>query len=220
MSGNRVVVKITLKEKKMSRNLVIKSLVAMMIFLMSGCGLLSNNKQSQQPTPSPSATPKTVEAKDLFAPKEAELTKLPAKTQLTKEPYIKGKAVLYYQIISTEKRTKAEKVFWVFDKDLSYKNIPAAQNPEEVGTVILEKCEELETSIGSYEKEFTGQKIPVYGWKCEVTIIDKTISAVIHRKTFQTQLKNFRTIRDNAKEIRESRPLIEIGDFLKSLPQK
>ncbi len=203
----------------MSRNLVIKSLVAMMIFLMSGCGLLSSNKQSQQPTPSPSATPKRVEAKELFAPKEAELTKLPAKTQLTKEPYIKGKPVTYFQSISTEKKAKAEKILWLFQQDEAYTKIAAAQNPEEVGTVILQKCEEMETPIGNYETE-TGKKIPAYGWKCEVTIIDKTIPAVIHRKTFQSPLRDSVPIRQTAKEIREPPPSVEMKDFLNSLPQK
>jgi hypothetical protein len=206
------------KGEKMSRNLVIRSLVAMMIFLMSGCGLLSSNRQSQQPTPSPSETPKKVEAKDLFAPKEAELTKLPAKTQLTKEPYIKGKPVTYYQGISIEKKAKGEKVFWLFQQDEAYTKTAAAQNPEEVGTVILQKCEEI--PIGSYEKQFTEEKIPAYGWKCEVTIIDKTIAAVIHRKTFQSPLRKSVPIREAAKEVREPPPSVEMKDFLNSLPQK
>jgi hypothetical protein len=202
----------------MSRNLVVKVLIAVMIFLMSGCGLLSNNKQSQQPTPSPSATPKTVEAKDLFAPKEAELTKLPAKTQLTNEPYIKGKAVLYNQTLSLNDKAKGEKTRWNFDSQFFYEKVPVAQNPGEVGTVILKKCYEI--PLGSYEKQFTEEKIPAYGWKCEVTIIDKTISAVIHRKTFQSQLKDSKPIGKDDKETRESPPIIEIYKFLNSLPQK
>lgn len=201
----------------MSRNLAVKSLVAVMIFLMSGCGSSSQNKQSQQPTPSPGETPKTVEVKDLFAPKETELTKLPAKTQLTNEPYIKGKAVLYYQTIPL-KKAAGEKTPWVFDQQLSYKKVPVARNPEEVGTVILRICNEI--SLGSYETQFTEEKIPVYGSKCEVTIIDKTIPAVIHRKTFQTKLNDHKIIGKDAKEIRESPPLIEIYNFLESLPQK
>ena len=201
----------------MSRNLVVKGVVAVMIFLMSGCGSSSKNKQSQQPTPSPSQTPKTVEVEALFAPKKTELTKLPAKTQLTNEPYIKGKAVLYYQTLSL-KKAEAENTPWVFDQQLSYKRVPAARNPEEVGTVILRKCSEI--SLGSYEKQITEEKIPVYGGKCEVTIIDKTISAVIYRKSFQTQLNDHKIIGKDDKEIRESPPYIEIYNFLESLPQK
>jgi hypothetical protein len=204
--------------EKMSRNLVMKSLVAVALFVMSGCGSSSNNKQSQQPTPSPSATPKSVERQVLFNSKEAEFTKLPAKVQLTKEPYITGKAVLYFQRVSLEQKAKDEKAHWVYDTDINQRKFPFAANLEEVGTIILSKCEEI--SLGNYEKQFTEEKIPAYGWKCEVTIIDKTIPAVIHRKTFQTQLDDHKFTGKDAKEIHESAPNIEINNFLDSLPQK
>jgi hypothetical protein len=202
----------------MSRNLVIKSLAAVALFLMSGCGSSSTKQQAQQPTPSPSATPKSVERQNLSQSKEAEFTKLPAKVQLAEEPYVKGKAVLYFQTVSLEKKAKSEKALWVYDKDINQRRFPFAENPEEVGTVILRKCKEI--SLGNYVKQFTEEKIPAYGWKCEITIVDKTVPAVISRKTFQTELKEVAMTGKEDKEIRSAPPYIVMNKFLDDLPQK
>ena len=203
----------------MSKKLVIKIVAAAMIFSMNGCGLLSGSGSKQTtPTPSPTETPRPVEARDLFRPKEAEFTKLPAKTQLTAAPFIKGKAVLYTQSVSLDAKAKNEKPLWVFDANILTRKYPVAQKPEEVGTVLLQKCDEF--PMGNYATQFTEEKIPSYGWKCEVTIIDKTIPAVIHRKSFQTQMKEAEMTSKDKKEIRRNPPLTEINDFLNGLPQK
>ncbi|CAN5647885.1 hypothetical protein BH20ACI4_BH20ACI4_30630 [soil metagenome] len=87
--------------------------------------------------------------------------------------------------------------------------------------MILEKCEEI--SLGSYNGSITGkdsEKIPAYGWKCEITIVDKTIPAVVYRKTFQNKLEELKLISGSGKEDRAAPPSNEIGEFLESLPQK
>ena len=211
----------------MSKNLVVTVVAAVMIFFIGGCGggggsaaVTSNNKQlpQSQPASSPNATPSIYDISYLFFSKEAELTKLPAKTQLTDQPYIKGEAVLFKQETPREKKAKGEKARWGFDLELSNKKIPAAKKPEDVGTVILNSCNEI--PIGSYEGYDLGTKIPAYGQKCDVTIIDKTIPAVIYRKTFQSQLEKNEIVTRDTKEIKKLPPSTEIYNFLESLPKK
>ena len=110
---------------------------------------------------------------------------------------------------------------WVYQKYTPFPLAVIAKKPEEVETVILEKCDEI--SLGSYARSNPGEKaetIPAFGWKCEITIVDKTIPAVIYRKTFQNKLEELKIISGSGKEDRAAPPSNEIGEFLKSLPLK
>lgn len=109
---------------------------------------------------------------------------------------------------------------WVYEEHDPFPLARSTQNPAEVGTVILLKCDEI--SLGNYAT-FGGsgsQRIPVFGWKCEVTIVDRSIPAVIHRKTFQNKSEELKLITKNEKdEVREPPPYNEINEFLRSIPQ-
>ena len=203
---------------KTSGKLVVKSILAMGLVVTSGCGSSSNRQVSQQSAPSPSATPRITDTRSLLQIKEAEFTKLPARVQLTKEPYIKGKVAPYFQHVSVEDKGQNKKALWIFDTHSAYdRKYSLAQSPEEVGTVILNKCDEV--SMGDYLKGFT-EKIPAYGWKCEITIVDKTIPAVIYRQTFQTEFKNVELTRKDDKRISGPPPSIAMNKFLADLPHK
>jgi hypothetical protein len=205
---------------KTSGYLVVKSLLTVALVVTGGCGSSSNRQQAQQPTPAPSATPKSVDPQDLLRyAREKEFTTLPAKVQLTKEPYIKGKVAPYFQSVSLEKKAKNEKALWVFNTNAVYeRKYSLAGSPEDVGTVILQRCEEI--SMGNYLKGFTEEKIPAYGWKCEITIVDRTIPAVIYRKTFQTELGKAEITGKDDNKISGPPPFIAMNEFLAALPHK
>jgi hypothetical protein len=143
------------------------------------------------------------------------------RVQLTAQPYIKGKIVYYFQHITLKDKSEKKLTGWVYQKNTPFPLAVIAKKPEEVETVILEKCDEI--SLGSYARSITGGKsetIPAFGWKCEITIVDKTIPAVIFRKTFQNKLEEFKLVSTTGKEDRTAPPSNEIGEFLKALPQK
>jgi len=198
------------------------SLLLIVIFSLGGCGFIGNSgdKETVNSSP-PAATPTVIKGDELFRPKREEFTKLPAKVQLTGQPYIKGKAVYYHRHISLKDKSEKRMTAWVYQERTPFLSGVTAEKPEEVETVILEKCDEI--SLGSYARSFSGEKsetIPAFGWKCEITIVDKTIPAVIYRKTFQNKLEEFKIISGSGKEDRAAPPSNEIGEFLKNLPQK
>ena len=190
----------------------------------SGCGLIANlgNKNTQKsPTPSEIPTPKPDTDKPFRDATDA-LTKMPTMVRISGDGYIKGKPALFSQSISREVKEKKTKAPWTHHDFFSMKKIETAKSPDEVGTVILQKCEEI--SMGTFGQELAVNvvvdKIPAFGWKCEVTIIDKSIPAVVGRKTFETKKEEMRIVREGDKEITTSPPSVEIERYLNALPQK
>jgi hypothetical protein len=204
----------------MLNQLIKTSLLLTAIFSLGNCGFTGNSGDKETVNSAPAAaTPKVVKPYELFQPKAAEFSKLPAKVQLTSQPYIKGKAVYYHRHTSLKDKSEKKMIAWVYQERTPFLSGVTAEKPEEVETVVLEKCDEI--SLGSYALGAGGkEKIPAFGWKCEITIVDKTIPAVIYRKTFQNKLEEFKIISGSGKEDRESPPSNEIGEFLKNLPQK
>jgi hypothetical protein len=190
-------------------------LIAMMAF--SSCSLIGSlDRPKIDPTPTPTPEPDNSRTA-VFTAKKEEYTTLPKKVQLTTTPYIKGKLVNYIQWNEVE-RDKRVPPFWTFvDTSAFNTTLPLAKTPEEVGTITLEKCDQHSDGF------FTSgdNKIPAYGWKCELTIIDKTISAVIYRKTFESRkLQNTESVRNNRGKVEAEKPSIEMSQFLDKLPQK
>lgn len=191
------------------------------IFLAAGCGKGTpyyKDAQSQA-TPEPTATPKPDESKP-FRGLEEELAKVPATVKLSGDGYIKGKTARFLQSISRENKDKKDKVTWSYDPFLDA--VQRALTPADVGTVVLQKCVEMQ--MGMFQQDIgvakIGEKVPAFGWKCDVTVIDKTIPAVVGRKSFESEIKDLETVREGAKEIKRSPPLVEINNFLKALPKK
>ena len=206
----------------MLNQLIKTSLLLTAIFSLGNCGFTGNSGDKETVNSSPAtATPKVVKPYELFQPKAAEFSKLPAKVQLTSQPYIKGKAVYYLQRITLKDKSEKKPTGWIYNEFPPFPLAIIAKTPEEVETVILEKCDEI--SLGSYARGNLGGKaetIPAFGWKCEIAIVDKTIPAVVYRKTFQNKLEELKLISGSGKEDRAAPPTNEIGEFLKSLPQK
>ena len=195
--------------------------VSLCLFIAAGCGKGTpyyKDAQSQA-TPEPTATPKPDESKP-FRGLEAELTKVPGTVRLSGDGYIKGKTARFLQSISRENKDKKDKVTWSYDPYLD--SVQRALTPADVGTVVLQKCVEVQMGVFQESLGFTnvGDKVPAFGWKCDVTVIDKTVPAVVGRKSFESEIKELETVREGAKEIKRSPPLVEINNYLKALPKK
>jgi hypothetical protein len=182
------------------------------------------------PTPTPTrAMPNNeeTEAKEnAFEGKEKEFRKLPAKVQLTAQPYIRGKAAFYSNDVEL-----GEDTYWMLDNvlsgvfssfDVKIKDV-TAQAPDEVETVVLRNCRQARK--GSYriytkETDSTIKTVPAYIWRCELTIVDRTLSAVIHRKKFESKLDKNISASGYESEVDAGIPYDEIYNFLGELPRK
>lgn len=159
-----------------------------------------------------------------FADRKEELTKPPAKGQLTKEPYIKGKAAFYHYDVSPEEPKadgvldnylEGQRTFGIkYEKAILEAN---AKTPEEVETVVLQKCQPERSSLWNYGN--SNRRLPLYLWNCELTIVDRTIPAVIYRKKFEGGLPTGPTVKED-KVISDSLPRKEMYAFLAGLPHK
>jgi hypothetical protein len=148
------------------------------------------------PSPSPTATPDRYkiggDRGQAFYKRKEEFIKLPAKVQLTPEPYLKGKAAFYHYHVEPE---KPKPDWWLVNNldghthTFSYENVirdVTALMPDEVETVVLWKCQQVRK--GSYVVRDTGRSIPAYVWSSDLTIVDRTIPAVVYRKKFEGEL--------------------------------
>lgn len=206
--------------------------VCLTMFL--GCGASEKfvSQESPSPTLTPTASPDSNTRKsDVFVEREAEFTRLPAKVQLAKEPYIKGKIVVYEKLLKIAEKD----VTWThytnfgfngYDYDEKFKNI-YAKTPEETQTVVLNSCQQIK--LGDYEIEPTGggdkRKLPGLGWKCGVTLIDRTIPAVVYRKTFESERSVLgpvvlgKVYGKHIDKIEIPPPTLDIQNFLGGLPR-
>ena len=139
-----------------------------------------------------------------------ELAKLPAKEQLTSEPYLKGKVVMVRQYQG--------RAFHTREFDVGQFGEAAAKTPEEVQTVVVVSC--LRTERGFYRtNENPPRDLPAFSHDCDLTLIDRTIPAVIFKKRFEAKIREEAGATANTKEV-EAYSEHEITDFLKSLPRK
>jgi hypothetical protein len=198
------------------------SFICACALLNTGCGAIQNlaNKNTASPTPIPSPTLKPDYSKPFRAVVD-DLTKIPAKV-IPGDGYIKGPPVKFFQSNSLEAKEKKEKPRWVHDDNPLIGKLMHAQTPEEAQTVVLQKCDEISFGLFAYMVGDTvvGDKIPSYGWKCEITVIDRTIPAIVGRKNFETEKKEREMVSEKTKEIRLTPPFGEIKKYLDSLPTK
>ncbi len=139
-----------------------------------------------------------------------DLAKLPPKEQLTPEPYVRGKLVMV--------RQSPTGAFYVDAFDAGELGDVYAQTPEEVQTVALTICQR--TQKGTYRTdEKPPRDLPAYATDCDVTLIDRSLPAVIFKRRFEAKLDERAGGIANTQEI-NSFPDYQIRDFLKTLPRK
>ncbi|HMF16949.1 MAG TPA: hypothetical protein VKE98_07060 [Gemmataceae bacterium] len=121
------------------------------------------------------------------------------------EAYIKGKIL----IINKKDKTVDDELFY---------RLPAADraaSPEEVGTVILVSWGK---ELAGFYSNNRGDGGGGYVHKCEVTIIDQSISTVIYRRWFNGSLPPLKSTGSGDRY--GSRPVQEIVDYLVALPRE
>lgn len=149
-------------------------------------------------------------------------TKLPAKVELTGEPYIKGKLAVFNKgKIAFHKGQERErdangKSFYVDSMYAHELEGIHAVSPEEIQTVALVDCDML--TKGVY-KTTDGRDLPAKVEDCELTIIDRTREAVIFKRKFEKTPSPEQKIYGNSGAAYESAQQ-DIVQFLKNLPQK
>jgi hypothetical protein len=156
-----------------------------------------------------------------FNEKQADLVNIPEKSQPVKNPYYKEKVVFYTKGIhfgETDAR-------WIFDSGPSDLGNLTAKNPEDVKTVVLTICKQVKSNTQYFvdlDKDGKKEKaINVFYWNCDLTIIDRTLSAVIFKKTFSNKPDNFFLFEYNESDKYElPLPTATVNSFLSKLPVK
>lgn len=109
-----------------------------------------------------------------------EFSQIPPREQLTDQPYIKSHVLVVTR--------KPDMPFLMMTQEPHY--YPSdrakellAQTPEQVGTVVVLNYSKEEA--GSYKLVEGSGGVSAYREVCELILIDRSIPAVIHRKTFR-----------------------------------
>jgi hypothetical protein len=132
--------------------------------------------------------------------------RLPEYTAITRtqvgDPYLKGK------IIAIDKnRNIIDKLYYDLSEELR------ANTPEEVGTIVWLQCDE--NVVGYYGSTQTEGSEATY-WTCDVTIIDKSIPAILEKRNFAGAPPPSKSAGSGT----GGKPTKEIIDYLVSLPRK
>jgi hypothetical protein len=154
----------------------------------------------------------------------SEFSQPPQRVQLTDQPYVRGKLLILNRRESSESFSLS---------DLSaYGNFMEirAETPEEVGTVVL--LHYKKQRAGTFVIEGQGRSVPGYVWVCDLTMIDRSIPAVIYRRTFRgaeagtevaqagSPSRRQGLIPQDATEVVGEEPHREVANYLISLPRR
>jgi hypothetical protein len=194
----------------------------------SGC-VKRGTPPEYKPTPSAKEAQEIAEMRQLEAlkAKSKEYMSLPAKAQLTTDPYINKKIALFKTWQGSGGLDyELQNYFgaFIFPGEDVIKPL-LAKSPEDVGTVVLvedntkEKgCKEV--SKGDYKDPETGDLYGGYVEVCELTIIDHQIPAVIFRKKFEGKLSDKEYIRKSSGRILGRVDYAEVYRFLMGLSRR
>lgn len=161
-------------------------------------------------------TPKNSDGLAALIMKDAEYSQIPATTNLTKQPYIKGKI----RILSKD---PGEPGYRGYDLKISEDRL--AKSPDEVGTIVL--LDFKKTRFGTYQEVMPSNgdkpaRVNGYFWTCDMTVIDRTIPAVIYKETFKGDKPDQWVSSDKATadSVNGAKPESSIIYFLNSAPVK
>ena len=187
----------------MKKSVRLAAAALFMSALLSGCGDSERYKAEEQFAPI---------NKKLMA-SVGELTSIPAKTELVAEPYVKGK-IAVFQARGSKGAAARDNTYFMQIAYFRELEEFYATTPEEVGTVALLHCKT--TQKGVYKTD-DGKEYPAEAEDCELTMIDRSKSAVVYRKMFEKAPSQERKAYGNSM-LRESAQT-DVLKFLKSLPR-
>jgi hypothetical protein len=189
------------------------------VLLVLGC---SSGKQNNKGASNANTRDPKEETKARFEALRDDYAKLPATTRLTSAPYIKGK-IVYLWNRSLPGGGEEISINTGYLDDNSKLSSIYARSPDEVQTVVFQICKRVDSGkvyVDPLKPEIAQKPLPALIWKCEITLVDRTIPAVIHKREIQSKLPQTITVRDTQKEGGGPPPWQEVGDFLLSLPRK
>lgn len=209
----------------------------------SGCGSLNSHprmpteaeaKAEKERTERTAICNKEKEDLRLLDSKKEEYARLPKRTQLTGQPYIKGKMVILelsdkykfftsyggYCLASEECKPDAG-----CSGEDKFEDI-RARSVDEVQTIALIACHRVKR--GNYvptSGSKPGETIPGYDMACDLTLVDRAIPAVIQKKGFTSELlaledQSSLALGTDVKELVARIPYNEMDTFLLGLPRK
>jgi len=200
--------------KRSLTNTVITLIVVISGFLFSSC----SKSSTYTPVVLTEQEKREQEGRDALAAKKAEYTAIPAKEQLAKEPYRK-KSLVFYRFDKDNKDDKwslnsfgtdkfGSSLYPAANKKLESK---LAKNPDEVGIIaLLPECKSVQA--GQY-----GSVAAAFMERCELVLIDRELSAVVYRKTFDGELDRSKSLGKDEKSVTAKVDGMQIVDFLDSL---
>ena len=161
--------------------------------------------------------------KESFQPKLQDEIKLirNSKSALKRSPspYIIGRIVLHEEIVSDKLKSWLYKKGHLRNEEENIIKDIRALKPREIGTIVI--LEHDSQYVGDYisSSEKVGEG---YVYVCRLTIIDRTIPAMIYQKTFSGDLPPFLTIKSDPLDKFEmgSSPRADALNFIAGLPRK
>lgn len=159
--------------------------------------------------------------------KKAEYSAIPAKQQLSKEPYRKKQLLVF----GFDPQEKGKGNAWrrnffgtdkmgstLYSKDYEALEFKLAKNPEEVGIIaLIPEC----TSVDGGKYSSGGSSIAASKERCEVILIDPELSAVVYRKVFEAEMDSSKTVDSRQTSVTgrvDGKKIIEFLDSLKPMP--
>ncbi|MCM3903097.1 MAG: hypothetical protein ND866_15425 [Pyrinomonadaceae bacterium] len=143
-----------------------------------------------------------------------EFSQIPPREQLTDQPYIKGRLLVVTRKPDMPSLSMTqEPYYWPSDRAKEL----LAQTPEQVGTVVV--LNYSKEAAGSYKVVEGSGGVSAYREVCELILIDRSIPAVIHRKTFRGPEPGSATsISHNQTEVVTPVDLTEVRNYIMKLP--
>ncbi|MEK7856790.1 MAG: hypothetical protein AAB288_11920 [Acidobacteriota bacterium] len=137
--------------------------------------------------------------------------KLPEKTQLSKTPYFKGKVVVLKK--GSTFSLRADDSRWVF-LDGIY-----AETPEEIQTVVL--IDIVSVAGPNYSDPDGSGVVASEGNRWNITLVDRTIGAVVFRKTFEPTFSSEIKVKSNSRGAVSANDLeMEVVKFLEGVGKR
>jgi hypothetical protein len=194
------------------------SVLVLFVMIVLGC---TSGRQSNDSTNAVKPKDPKEEVKARFESLKDDYAKLPATVRLTSAPYIKGK-IVYLWNRSLPGGGEEISINTGYLDDNSKLSSIYAKSPDEVQTVVFQICKRVDSGkvyVDPLKPEIAQKPLPALIWKCEITLVDRTIPAVIHKREIQSKLPQTITVRDTQKEGGGPPPWSEVADFLLSLPR-
>jgi hypothetical protein len=138
---------------------------ALLALICSGCQLFGGDPAQED--------------RDRLQARLEEFSQPPPREQLADQPYIRGRALVIKRRQDPPALLIEEPSYWVSGEAKEL----LAQTPEQVGTVVV--LHYSKEAAGAYKIVNANGGVHAYREVCELTIIDRSIPAVIHRKTFR-----------------------------------